>query len=576
LNGVNLKKHLIFLFLSAIITFIAYRGSFNNSFVYDDYAYVVNNPAIKQINAGNIGCYFTDRNTLSSDEMLSKDNWRPIVTTSFAIDYRLWRLNPGPYHAENALLHVVNVMLLYALTFLVLNNGLAAFLTSVVFGIHPVQTEAVVWISGRSNLLFLLFLLSSFLFHIRNRKQGYSAFNYSLSLIFFLLSLLSKEMAVTAPLLFIAYDLFFHKEKKIGSYVSYYFPFFLVGLSYIVTRSAILGSIAQQREWWGEGVSGNVLLTIRAVAEYVRLLVWPANLGIEYPADIPKAIFTKESVFAVLILSAVAALWVRSRKKREILFYLSWFFIALIPVYNIVPFKAFMAERFLYLPSIAFASLFGIVFSGLISRSGSPGARTAIVFVILSVFIIYAYCDIARNSDWKNEITLYAKEVSRLPLSPRAHYNLGNAYTREAQCAGIKSDKDIYYREAIKRFNETLGLTKEPYLSYSSYANLAEIYNDLGRHEPAVENFKKAKHVKEAANDLDNKADLHFENKEYNKALRCCREALLKDPKDVRAYINLGNIYLVINESAKAKRAYHKAEYLSGKNIDIDKIVDGQ
>jgi len=555
----TIRYHLIFIPLLILVTLSVYYKSFANSFAYDDYALVVDNPSVKKLNFASLISYFADRNTASSDGELSKDNWRPFVTASFAIDYKLWGLNPRLYHAENAALHIINAVLVYTAGLLMLSASFTAFLAALIFAIHPVQTEAVAWVSGRSNLLFLLFFLLAFIFHVKERKSRGSVLNYNLSLILFAFSLFSKEMAITLPIILIIYDLHFREKNNLKDGMTYYLPFFLIGSAYLVTRFAVLGTIAQQETWWGNSILANILVTLRAIAGYVRLLILPVNLGIEYLAGLPKYLFDKSALTAIAILAGILFFWYKFRKDRIISFYTAWFFVTLLPVCNIVPFKAIMAERFLYLPSIAFAALSAVLLFTLKVRCKGAAAKVVLTLAASALFLFYASATISRNGSWKDEITLYAREVSRLPANPRSHYNLGFAYFKAAQCAGAKEAANSYYALAAREFDETVRLKPEYYLLYFAYANLADICNQTGRYGEAIENFKKAKAIKEGRDEYNSLAVSYFEKGEYDDALIACRKAISSNPADGKAYITLGNIYFVNNERAKAKRAWLKA-----------------
>ena len=202
LGGDNSTNNLVLLLIPLIIlaALSVYSNTFNNSFVYDDYPLIVDNEGVRNLSLKSVTSSFTDRKFTSSLDDLSKDIWRPFATTCFAIDYKLWKLDPRPYHIENVLWHIADAILVYLATLLILESPIAAFITSLVFAMHPVQAESVTWISSRPNMIFLFFFMLSFIFHIKNRKRGYSSLNYVLSVTFFTFSLFCKEMAITLPL----------------------------------------------------------------------------------------------------------------------------------------------------------------------------------------------------------------------------------------------------------------------------------------------------------------------------------------------------------------------------------------
>jgi len=549
------RDHLVFIFIIAAITLLVYYDSFNNGFVYDDYPFLVENPSVRKLDMKSILADFTEMTSVSSDEKLARDVWRPLMTLSFALDYRLWKLNARFYHIENVFFHIANAILVYIATVLVIGDGFTAFIAAIVFAIHPVQTEAVTWVSGRSNVLFLFFFLSAFLAHVQNRRRGPRTPYYFLSLIFFSCSLMSKEMAIILPLILILYDIhFFRKDVRAG--IGYYTPFFLVCVSYILTRFSVLGVIAQKGEWWGSGFLDTAFVTLKAVAEYVRLLIVPVNLRVEYMAPSPKAIAGTQALAVFMTLASVALLYAAVRRKKAASFYILWFFVALIPVYNIVPFKAVMAERFLYLPLIGFAALFGILFSKVnTAERMAPPVKYCLVSILVSVMVAYGMISISRNIEWRDEISFYTREAALSASNPRAHYNLGYVYAKKAsETAGSdKRTAGAYYALAIEEFKKAIALKPD---SQSCYFALGNAYNALGWYDLAIKNFRKAAAIREDSYVYNNLGIAYYRKGMYDAALGSFRKALRLDAGHRNASVNLGNAYYMKRDYARAKQAW--------------------
>ncbi len=555
-----IKRHLYALVILAVLTILVYSNSFSNSFVWDDHAFIVENLSIRQFNMKGLVSFFTNRESTASSEELSRDVWRPLSTASFAVDFKLWGLNPGPYHVENALLHTMNAVLVYIATFLILQDPIASFFAGCIFAIHPVQTAAVTWASGRSNLLSCLFFLSALIFHIRNRKEE-RAFNYNCSLILFSLSLLAKEMAVTLPLVFILYDLHFAAKKRFKYYAAFYLPFFLISLSYVAARYSVLGRFAQQEVWWGGNILDNLLTMLKALAGYVRLLFLPFNLRAEYMVDISRSVLDPYTASAIMVLTAVGLLFMAMRRIKAVSFYILWFFITLIPVSNIVPFKAIMAERFLYLPLVGFASLIGISFARLWQISARrQWQRIVATAVLIFVFMAYGVLTIARNTEWRDEVTFCTKEVARSPSNPRFHYNLGLAYLKEAYAsADSKNIYSAYCALAMKEFEEAARLN--PGFLWA-HVNLGNLHAKAGLYDLAIEDYKKAIAIRESGPAYNNLAIAYYNKGLLDEALAACRKALSLSPLSREAYVTLDNIYSAKGEDEKARLARHYAAKL--------------
>ena len=474
-----LKKTTAFIFIIIAATLLAYFNSFNNAFIWDDQALVVENRAIQVANVRNIISYFSDSHATTSREQLSTQIWRPIATTSYMLDYSLWQLNPYWYHVENTLLHACNAVLVFIITSIIIGNSFTALLAALVFSLHPAQTQAVTWISGRSNVLFLLFFLLSFLLHIRNRKIKKSDLDYGLCIIFFTLSLLSKEMAITLPLICILYDIYYVPNKSLRDYTYYYFYFFLIEFFYLLARYSVLGRIGQWSVFTGIACPVVLFTMLKAIAGYVRIIFIPVNLRAEYLIDISRSIFEAPVLAALLIFLGLGIIYYVFRRQKSVSFYIAWFFITLIPVYNIIPMNTIMGERFLYLPLVAFASLFGTAFLYLSNRFATNAIlKKFIIFLWLVILILYGTGTVLRNNEMRDELTFCAKEIERSPNNAIFYYNLGNAYIRK-KCFAL----------AVQEYKKSLSLKPD---NQWAYINLADAYRNMGLYDQAIENYKKA------------------------------------------------------------------------------------
>src|SRR3989338_6086886 len=239
--------HILSVLLILVISIAIYSNTLKNGFVYDDRFTIVDNIFIKDWK--NLPELFSKTYFSRSGE----ETYRPIVTLTYFLDYSLWGLKPFGYHLTNLFLHSANVVLVYlfALSLFPLNKGgqgvvrWIAFLTALLFSIHPVQAEAVNAISFREDLLVVLFLLPALLLFLKVSdpssmdKIRWWTF-YILSLLLYLLALFSKEMAVILPLLLIGYHLCFGykgEEQKWNTFIYYLSGYVAVTLIYLFLRS---------------------------------------------------------------------------------------------------------------------------------------------------------------------------------------------------------------------------------------------------------------------------------------------------------------------------------------------------
>ncbi len=169
-----------------------YFNSLANQFVFDDRFFIIDHPYTKFL--GHLPYIFT------TGQMAGTGPYRPLVTLSYAFDYQVGGLNPFGYHFVNIILHGANVALLYQVVRLLFGSDPIAFIAALLFAVHPIHTEAVAWIGGRSELLAALFFLLSWLFYLKiPADRQPRVVSYAPSLLFFFLALLSKEHALMLP-----------------------------------------------------------------------------------------------------------------------------------------------------------------------------------------------------------------------------------------------------------------------------------------------------------------------------------------------------------------------------------------
>ncbi|MDP2912536.1 MAG: hypothetical protein Q8N91_00825, partial [Candidatus Omnitrophota bacterium] len=414
----GIKAGLLIFFVSVIV----YSNSLGGEFIYDDGYFIVKNINIR--NLENIPSFFINPAAVAFSE-LAKDVYRPVTTSSYALDYFLWKLNTFGYHLVNVLFHSFNAILLFLFLYAVFGKISFALFASLFFACHPVQTEVVSWISGRASVLFLFFYLAALLFYVKRY--------FVLSLFLYALSLFSKEMAVTLPLVLIACDAHFFPKDAFRKKVLRYCPYFALTLFFLVLRSFVLKRVSQCG-WWGGSPYHTFLTMAWVMAEYIKLLFFPVKLCAFYVLDAARSIAETKVLASVTALAALSiSLPYLFKRFRRASFAVWWFFITILPVSNIVPLRALMAERFLYLPSIGFCILIAVFIDRLkavFTKRGRLVANAAAIALILA----YSMRTVARNEDWKDPITVTERIVELYPLNPWALTTLATLYLEEKRC----------------------------------------------------------------------------------------------------------------------------------------------
>src|SRR4030095_6154218 len=239
-NTGSKDKTLAYYIILAVISFAVYANSLSNDFVFDDESVVLGDPTITALS--NIPKYFTGEQGFH--KVIGR-YYRPVVSASYAIDCAIWGLKPFGFHLTNVLIHVINCLLLYTLLTLMFEKSQSKFKDSailigaVIFALHPIHTEAVSWVSGRTDSLSCTFFFAAFIYYFKySENSGYR--NLSLLLLFYLLALLAKEMAITLPAVIILYDIIVARRIDLKKLWQEKFPVYssLIGFSllYLILR----------------------------------------------------------------------------------------------------------------------------------------------------------------------------------------------------------------------------------------------------------------------------------------------------------------------------------------------------
>lgn len=523
-------KHIYSYLIIAAVAFLVYYNSLSNEFVFDDESVIQTNASIQDLS--NIPKFFT------ADEGFHKvigRYYRPVVSTSYATDFYIWGMNPYGFHLTNVLIHVISCLLLYKI-FIVLFwrykfRNLISMFSTLIFAVHPIHTEAVTWISGRTDSMVTMFFFASFLFYLLftretefskkdNLLHTITEKNYlylTLSILFYAAGLLTKEMIVTMPVIILLYDFVYRKKKMdyLKQNALTYILFIAVTLGYLVLRYMILSGIPERENYlYFIGKDYVVVLgtMLKTIPVYFRLLLAPFSLLYHYNGVIPdaKTIIETPVLLSILFLFVMLYLTVFFYKKDSVVaFCILFFFVSLLPVMNIIPTMNLMAERFLYLPSFALSLL--ICHLALVGSSKRDFSILAIGVVV--IIMLLSYLTYVRNEDWKSNNTLYmsakgiegsvilvneaniyangkkyedAAKLYKRAIELRdnnvlAHHNLGLVYLLNGKLdsAEMRIKRGIYVDS----------------LAPDGYFQLATIYNMEGKKDEAIQMLEKLQTV---------------------------------------------------------------------------------
>ena len=525
------------LLLIFFLIFVVYSNSLGGKFVSDDEYFIVKNVNVKSLK--NIPSFFMNRSAVAFAD-LSQDVYRPVTTLSYAVDYLFCKLNTFGYHLVNVLFHSLNAILLCLFLYALFGDIWIAAFASLFFALHPVETEVVTWISGRSSLLCLFFYLSAFLLYIRGKILP--------SLALFAVSLLSKEMAVTLPLLIIAYDIHFPNKESLKRKIYKYIPYFVTVLAFILVRAFVLKRVSQCG-WWGDSPYYTFLSMMVSFLDYLKVLVLPVNQCAFYVTKVYTTVFSPKVLMGLaLFLASLGSIFLAFKRSKRLSFFICWFFITILPVSNIVPLKALIAERFLYIPSIGFCVILAMVLR--------KQKKTIAMAAAVSIVIIYGLLTMIRNEDWKDPILLAKSIIKVSPENSWAYSCLGSAYL-----------KDERYAEAEGALKKSIALSSD----YSSpKAALGVCYLKAEKYKEAVSILSEALGSDPKNLETMNLLGVSYGNlKQYDEAIKQFEKSIAIDPTFLSAYLNLGTTYECMQKYDLAITAYKRAIIRSRNAQDI-------
>lgn len=565
-------KKLIPYIVLASLTLSVYLFTLPYSFTYDDHHYIEESRYIKSWNG--LTAILNDSGAAVSPEEL--DLTRPLMPVSLAIDYSLWGLNPAGFRLTNILLHALNSVLVYILASSLLTNRWSCLMSALIFAVHPIHVEPVVGITFREDLLVTFFYLSALLLYIKFAVDSKPLY-YLFSLSFFILALLSKEMAVTFPLVVLIYNFILKRDagkKSLLLQIPYWsvLPFYLLFLYSIYSKLPLPGSGA------GDGPVF-ILSSLKMIATYAGLLLFPFGLHVDY--DFHAALFDPAMLTGIILILA-AAWYLIKGKDRVISFCIAFFFVTLIPVMNIIPTFRLVADRFLYLPSVAFSLLAGILLMQLGQRDRFRLVISAALILLLGVVAV------KRGTVWENDLTLWSDVMKKSPGSVRAYAAVGAYYLKEGKddeamamfqkTISLRPDYDkgyynlgvLYLRKgydaaAISNLSRAVELNPD---YGKAYFQLGLAYAQGGQYDKAIQAYEKAiKFMPDSAVLQNNLGNAYSANGDYSRAFAAYETAISLDTNYADPHYNLGNLLVHLDNVERAIKAYKKAVELNPLNV---------
>jgi tetratricopeptide (TPR) repeat protein len=465
----------------ALVAAACYLNTFGNQFAFDDLEVIVRNPLVSGGGAGRAASAFSSHYWAHVRE--SGSLYRPVTILSYAANHAVSGLAPWSYHLVNVALHALVSAFVTLLGARLRLGTPAALAAGLIFAVHPVHTEAVAGVVGRAELLAAAGVLGAWLVHLGGTGLPRAA---AVGVLFGA-GLFSKENAVVLPALMLCGDAWrmrAGKGPRPRDLAATYAACALVLAAWGLLRAGALppGDPASDSPLAGEPATVRVLTALHVLARYAGLLLAPVTLSADYSFNQIPVVRSASDPLAItgaVLLAALVALAAGLRRGRVSGLLAAAGLASFLPVSNLLlPIGTLMAERLMYLPSV-FVCL-GVpaiwrraadAVAGNGSRHGHVRRRLAAAALAL-VVLAGAGRTLARNADWRDQLTLFSATVRSSPRSARAHYNLGVALEEAKRPT-----------EALARYQEALAIDPA---DHRAHHNAGLLLAAAGRPEEAA------------------------------------------------------------------------------------------
>jgi len=565
----------------AVIIFIIYGNSFHCSWHFDDVPNITDNPNLhlKEITWENV------KRTLFSDRNNPNVLYRPVACLSFGLNYYFGKLNVFGYHLVNIFIHLISSIFLFLFIYHTLNlpslkttytkhSYSIALLSTILWTINPIQTQAVTYIVQRMASLAGMFYIMSMYFYLKARTTGTGSTKILfliLCLISFVMALGSKENAAMLPLSIFLYEILLVQKDR-GLYLWKNLRIFLIGfgvtlvigVAYMYFHDGNIFSFLNGYEKRPFTPTQRLLTEPRIIMFYISLLLYPMpnRLNLAHDITISTSLFQPIlTFFSILIIgAAISGAILLSRKRPFISFSILFFFLNHLIESSIFPLELIFEHRN-YIPSMFF---FVPIVIGIFYLFNYYSAKKPMQYILLSFIVFFliglGHSTFMRNFTWKNEKSLWIDAAGKAPDLFRPHHNLGKYY----QDHGYREEALSEYKKALE--NSVIHRKSEMLVTFY---NLGKIYSGL-------KDFQRAKFYYQKAIQINpyffpafsNLASVYDKEGMPHLAHKYLTEATMLNSDDPYANFNMGLYYLRHKEPEKAIAHLNKSKGEEGLTKD--------
>jgi len=637
------------------LAFLLYGNTLTHQYTQDDAIVITQNMFTTQGLAGIPGILSKDTffgffKVEGKDKLVSGGRYRPLSLITFTLEWQLFKKkkkdatgqvildakgqptyegNPMVGHFMNIVFFGLTGWVLYlCLLYLFQQSGstdrayVIALVTALVFIAHPIHTEAVANIKGRDEIFTLLGSLAALYFSVRGILEKKPLYYVSSAVIFFL-ALLSKENAITF-LAILPLTLFYFTKVDIPKYIQPILPLLGATILFLALRGAILGwslgeppmelmnnpYVKVEGSKYVPFTSGERLATVTfTLGKYVQLLFFPHPLTHDYyPRAVEIMTFTDWQVLlSVLLYLGLLGYAIWGLSKKEPLSYAVWFYLVTLSIVSnvVFPVGTNMAERLLFMPSVGFCLVIGILAWRLSSKEGNflPQKLTPLLAGLGIYLLLLGGKTISRNFAWKDNFTLFKTDITTSNRSAKLlnalgaelgvqsvkvndeakrqeMYNEAEGYLQKAieihpnyENAYLQLGNINYYKgaydQAVSYYQQVLRLDPDDPDGQNNmglaYREGAKQFGEQGNVSKALEYLKRAQSLL-GENDYETLRLLGVANgtqQNFGEAIRYFEAALKIEPNDANLLWNLGNTYYQNGQEQKGQEYLQRARELN-------------
>ena len=452
-----------------LVVFVLNINTLKNQYALDDAIVITENQYVKKgfRGIGDILSKETFQGFFGQQkELVAGGRYRPLTLVMFAIEHQLFGQNPFIGHLINIILYALTVLVLWRVLSALIKNPdsnwlTIAWITALLFAIHPIHTEAIANIKGRDEILTFLLALLAWQKTIQWTKD-HNIKHLILATIFLFLGMLSKEHAI-AFVFIIPFSIWFFKLDTPKKSLVTFVPLFIAALAFVILRHNVLGatSLVEGTELMNnpfvDATIGQRYATILfTFLWYLKLLVWPHPLTFDYyPYHVsliePISSITLVGVIIIATLAIIAIFGLRKRNLAS--FWIVFFGASFILMSNLFfTVGTFMNERFMFIPSVSIC--FAVAF--IIAKLQQTKFKKQANIFLATIVILGAIKTIDRNGDWYDDQVLFTTDVQVSSNSAKSNVVVGGKLTEQAQKITDSIEQRKILIEANKHLDKAL------------------------------------------------------------------------------------------------------------------------